>query len=500
MEAALPAWLQALVDRHPLAVRQVRQHLRGRVHAALLVALPVIALALHGLSLALPDLRELLPYPFRGILPRALSPAFPLAVGLWTLVACVLVPWLAGRALRAERADGQGWDLLELTGLGGPAIAFGAWAAAVLQASLGGCLIAPFLVLAWLNRGVDLAAVLQALVAVPAWSAIACAVAINEGTTPKPKRGLHFGGLFALLFAWFFGCLLLGPPMPWWSSTGARTGLTMLGVILAVGGLLAAWLVAQAGANLSHAAEDRSSRPRFVVLVSALIIAGLGVVFVRPTRGGSLIAAGSIIAGLDVLAGLIASSERDGQTARQRAWRLHASRARRTFAPLLAPGCRAGRRFHLALAALALGLAGGAWLADARAGAGIVAALVCYNAAFILAADWLVRRAFAPAWHRPMAMVRVGIGLWLLSPVLAGLFIWVTGGDGSPFRILCWPIGMGAVAAAAIGREMREVGHAGAAALAVGLIGAAALAVTWVQSLGEELELRLRAEALESGR
>ena len=198
----LPAWLapfERLADRSPIAVRQLRQQLRGKTWTISLIAIPLLCLLAALLCFAL----ERRDTPWSNItVPRMLFGGYLL---LWAAICGAFQPGSAGRALRRERED-QTWDLIELAGLGGYQIALGFWYAALVQIILMSALFAPFLVMAWLLRGVDTEVLLIALVSVPAWGALMAAITIFIASTslPKKKKANHIqigGEALAFLFS-----------------------------------------------------------------------------------------------------------------------------------------------------------------------------------------------------------------------------------------------------------------------------------------------------------
>jgi hypothetical protein len=431
---ATPPWLASLepiADRSPIAVRQLRQQLRGRGWGVTLVALPALCLLAALLCFA----AERGGTNFAGGITSA-RVLFSSYLLIWGLVCGAFQPGGAGRALRRERSE-QTWDLIELAGLGGHAIAIGFWCAAMVQILLMSALFAPFLIMAWLLHGVDTGALLLALAVVPAWGALMAALAVFAASGPIPKKRkaghLQLGvEVVALIFGVPVISLLLA------GNGAARLGLPIGGGLVAGGIAISVWLVlvagclVHAGTALSHPARNRSTGPRLVSCLAALLTALWGAVLATANHHYLGIAA-VLILGIAIWTGLGAIAEYDGTTPRQQRWIDSARGFWRRTAWFLAPGCRRGRRCVLLLTGLALLCAGctGDW-PIMRGCVGIVA----YAFAFFVLADLVTRGLGSHDVHRPRVQMVVCIALVVATHVLGVALMWMNRSDAGGVALM----------------------------------------------------------------
>lgn len=471
----LPAWLapfERLADRSPIAVRQLRQQLRGKTWTISLIAIPLLCLLAALLCFAL----ERRDTPWSNItVPRMLFGGYLL---LWAAICGAFQPGSAGRALRRERED-QTWDLIELAGLGGYQIALGFWYAALVQIILMSALFAPFLVMAWLLRGVDTEVLLIALVSVPAWGALMAAMTIFFASTPLPKKKkaghIQVGGeILALLMSAPFLIWLLFPNNVPSFLHGFGSSIMTIGIIVSVWLLALSGCLVHAGTALSHPALNRSTGPRLISCIAALLFALWGALL-DPFAG--LGTAAVLIIVISIWCGLTAIAEFDGTTPRQQRWINEARGFWQHTSWFLGPGCRRGRRCVLLIAALGLGcaLASG----NTRTMVGCMG-MVAYAMTFFVLGDVVTRHLLWNAYvHRPrvqtittvMITGSVHIIGWLIS-----LFL-VAQSDSNSIIILI-PI-------AAI-QTLFSRGDSSSLAMMVAVMGFISVTILIIQACGRE--------------
>jgi hypothetical protein len=471
----MPAWLapfERLADRSPIAVRQLRQQLRGKTWTISLIAIP--ALCLLGALLCFAMEGRDLPWMDTTI-PRMLFGGYLL---LWAAICGAFQPGSAGRALRRERED-QTWDLIELAGLGGYHIALGFWYAALVQIILMSALFAPFLVMAWLLRGVDTEVLLIALICVPAWGALMAAMNIFFASTPLPKKKkaghIQVGGE-AL-------ALLLGIPFFTWliSANGAASFLPGLSnVIMTVGIAVSVWLLAlsgclvHAGTALSHPALNRSTGPRLIACIAALLIAVWGALF-APFTG--LSTAAVLIIAISIWCGLTAIAEFDGTTPRQQRWINEARGFWQHTSWFLGPGCRRGRRCVLLIAALGLGcaLASG----NERTMAGCMG-MVAFAMTFFVLGDWVARHLLGKNFvHRPRVQTVTTVMITGAIHIIGWLITLFIGAQSDSNSI------MFLIPIAAI-MTMFSRGDSSSLAMMIAIMGLISVAILIIQACGRE--------------
>jgi hypothetical protein len=410
--------LAALAERaNPLTVRLVRQQLRSTAFVVgfcvLLALCTVTALLIASLG--------------RGLTGGAGHRLFILVAGCWALIAWMLIPSLIGQALARERQE-QTWDLVNLTGLPPRRIITGLLAAAMVQQAVVAAAVAPFLVMAWLLRGLDVALVALALVAVPAGGGLASALSLSSGSALKlPKQrstsavpivlgvlvlaGIVLPTLAAIrvpLDSMLIGALYAGEPWAWGGLLMAANAVA-LGVVVAV---------VHATANLAHPAEDRSSARQAMALVSWLNAFAWCLAWGWISGRWSQCLATAALLGVirATMLGLMGVSEHWLLTRRQQRSMAALPRWRRL---VMGPGAARGRFVYLALTSASLAAAGLAMAVDgygwerliSRPLAGGVLAVAAYVAAFLFAGDLLARALMRRGRHLPMLQRGLTIAL-----------------------------------------------------------------------------------------
>jgi hypothetical protein len=193
-----------------------------------------------------------------------------IAVG-WCFALWLVQPMGCYRSITTERGDDT-WDLVELTGMRPAKVISGLMLASLVQSMLYTSVLAPFMVMAYLLRGIDLMAVLFTLIVIPLGSVAASALAVftaclgNNKASRATLGGILGLGLFACwassAWLWFelngltyyFGSLRDGD-VESWAATGAVLNVWLGGVAL---------LLVLSAALLSFRAANRSTGPRLM--------------------------------------------------------------------------------------------------------------------------------------------------------------------------------------------------------------------------------------------
>ncbi|HEX3132147.1 MAG TPA: hypothetical protein VHX44_01035 [Planctomycetota bacterium] len=188
----------------------------------------------------------------------------------WCLVVVIQAVGTFQSVIRERNEDT--WDLLDLTGLGPRTVLRGLLLANLVQGQLYTAALAPFLVMAYLLRGIDLLTIAFALVVVPLMSVAASTLAVFLASigNSKPARAF-FGGILGLGLTgvwmasatlWFnleslefFFTQLLGNTATAWIILGLFLNIWLAFVVL---------MLILSGALMTHRASDRSSGPRLL--------------------------------------------------------------------------------------------------------------------------------------------------------------------------------------------------------------------------------------------
>jgi hypothetical protein len=363
---------EAVVDlANPLLVRHVRQELRNRgfigVFMLLLLAAVLASLFMAGSADARGE-GEAGRWLF-GLLGVTLSFA------LW-----VAQPISAFRAMMRER-DEDTWDLIDLTGMSPGQILRGVLLATLVQGTLYTAAIAPFMVMAYLLRGLDLLTVLLITLGLVLLGALISTFAIFWGCL-GPNKATR-----AVLFVLLILMLMIG----WFSSWGiiiwlARGELAAAfasdpveaWIVLAM--WVNAWLAAMAlllvlaATLLTFRAGNRSTVPRLVwlgIAVNATLwVLAATIAFDGLDRLDDVLVGIGIMLTLWALPlGLFAATEDRELSPRQARWITEASPARSLVSWFLGPGSARGTLCFLLLAGVAIAWAGiGSLIEDQREG------------------------------------------------------------------------------------------------------------------------------------
>ena len=440
-------FLSSFVDRcNPMLVRVVRQELRNRAFIGifmLLLAGGVIA-AMVVAAITNGKLSE----QNGENVSRGLFGC--IAVG-WCFALWLAQPMGCYRSITTERGDDT-WDLLELTGLRPAKVISGLMLASLVQSALYTSVLAPFMVMAYLLRGIDLMAVIFTLIVIPLGSVAASALAVFTACLGNNKASrATLGGILGLgLFAcwasstglWFnlngltyyFGSLRNGD-VESWAITCAILNLWFGGFAL---------LLVLSASLLSFRAANRSTGPRLMwwILWFNAWCWTLVPFIDSHSNFADWLELQMVFAVLGVAAagvlGLFSTTEDLALSPRQarsitdaRGW------WRRSAMLLLGPGAARGQLSWLAMGALSLliGLAG--WLALDGKNSNLRETEVLFSAwtafawlAIIFFVEELLYRGWIVAWF-PTPGFRRAFTLLLLALwcILVPLTLWIIGGD-----------------------------------------------------------------------
>ncbi len=428
---------ERIADRlDPMLVRCVRQDLRSKVFVGVFSLLLLISAsaALIFATTAGAALDSDAPYG------RYLF----ITLGWCWSFALIVVQAMATNRLVVQERNDDTWDLVELTGLPPARIVRGLLAASLTQSALYTAAMAPFLVMAYLLRGLDLLTIFAALVSVPLLGVLAACVALMLAcSAPNRKSRVAGGGVVGLL-------MLVG----WGWSSGMQFNTFDFGLSrwprsmvegnadawLAFGITMTVWASAVwmclvfAATLLTHRAGDRSSRPRFAVTVVWLAaLAWLGVILLwgnGSERHRSELIAGLGFTGIQaaLLCGFFTVTEDFALTPRQAQVIAGARGWRRRAMIFFGPGAARGRWFLLAFVLSALALLGIASQGDNNGWSTVLLGwyTLGYGLMMLIIGDTLARHAFG-RWcttplHRRLVVIAVGTA-WSIVPSLAVLLI-----------------------------------------------------------------------------
>jgi hypothetical protein len=438
------AWLERLSERaNPMLVRCVRQDLRSRAFIGSFSVLLAVSL-ISACTVAAYSLNAVGTDAERS--GRAL---FGVLACAWSCAVVVIQGTNTFRAVSQERNDDT-WDLVDLTGMGPRRILRGLMLSNLVQGMLYTAPIAPFLVMAYMLRGLDLLTIVFALVIIPFFAVAASSLAVLTASLSQQKAGrATLGGLLGivLLGAWlstfsvwfapgsgidyFLGQLRRGDADTW-LLTAFLLDLWVVAVV---------FMLVLSGALLSHPAANRSTGPRVmsaVVWVNALLWAVGWALWMGRSSATYATRDAAIVLGIFVMlamwwvgaVALFAVTEDYELSPRQaraitdrRGWR-------RAVMQVFGPGANRGRLWFLVFAALtmAIGVVAMMLVEEHNFETMVLAAWfsLCYFAMLILVADALYRGPFSAVFDTP-AMRRVCIVLsllvWGLAPILVGLFM-----------------------------------------------------------------------------
>jgi hypothetical protein len=432
---SLTAWMLSRSDRaNPMLVRRIRQELRNRASLGAFLLMLLVAVIAAAVASAAGG----------GSAGRGM---FAAVASAWTALICLHAN-AATRAIASDRGAAA-WDLVELTGLQPIRIVLGVVQSNLILGLLGAAALAPFLVMSYLLRGLDLPTVLFAILTLPMASALLGAVGAAlacVNSQRQARQGLGMLMALVLIGAW------IGLTGMWASSEYSLSrwlAEILAGDDEAIIGLLAllnGWAAALAlalvlgAALITHRALDRSSGPRLVwclIWLNGILWLGGLLLWFGNSRGWTRLAsdlddvmavASCIGVSWGLVLGLFAISEDLDVTPRQAQSALIGGRWRRAAMRILGPGATRGARCTLLLIGLSLLLCA-PWMPDAPA-----LIVACYGC-FVLALGDLVARVPLGRFCQgpvPRRICTVAVLLVIgLLPALIALFF-----DGEEQRLL----------------------------------------------------------------
>lgn len=334
---------------NPILVKEVRQALRGRYFKiSFWVTLTVATLVGLGVLL-LVNSGEF------GRDEDVFGPPFFVAMfGCLAVATLILVPFSAFLSMGSEW-DENTFDLLVLSNLRPRQVVLGKVLSAVVQALLFFSAFGPFLVFAFLLRGIDLTALLVALMLCFAGSVILSCLSVAMSSFGRGRFArLLLMVLLAVVLVWStVGMIAWGGQSMFFPGKLHDSELRQgLGAAVSIASAVAAFFFAAACARLAHPEENGSSGLRWMTLVAVAV--GLGwLTFIMGSsieEEPTLIAVCLAHAALG-LATLFFASEPERLGRRVEAT-LPRSRLLRLLAFPMLPGGARGLVFYLASAAL----------------------------------------------------------------------------------------------------------------------------------------------------
>ncbi len=430
----LTTWLHGRADRtNAMLVRRVRQELRNRAFiGAYMLMLLIAVIAASIASAASSDAG-------RGL--------FAAVASAWTALMCIQA-LATSRAISGDRGAAS-WDLIELTGMEPMRLVTGVVQSNLVLGMLGAAGLAPFLVMSYLLRGLDLPTVVFALVALPMIGALLgalAAMAACVGSNRQARQGLGLLMALGLLTAWILLTILWGNSEQtlsrWLAEVMRGDGEAILVLLALLNGWLALMALAfvLAATMLTHRALDRSSAPRLVWLAiwgnGALWLVGV-IAFVAATRGWSAVSSDidevltvcSVIGvAWALILGLFAVTEDTDITPRQQQAVVGGGPIRRLAMTVLGPGAGRGTRCTLLLVGLSLLLCS-PWLPDTPA-----LILACHGLFVLAVGDLIARGPLGRFCQNPMSRRICTVATLIVLgfvPALLAMFL-----DGSQQRLL----------------------------------------------------------------
>jgi hypothetical protein len=425
-----------VVERaNPMLVRIVRQDLRNKAFTSVFVILLAAAVIMAVIIASFADQGK----------EGSAGTLFGVLAWAWTFALGLVQPMGSFRAVSQERNEDT-WDLVELTGMRPRQVLTGLMLASMVQGILYTSALAPFMVMAYLLRGLELTIILFALVMVPIWGSAASALGVFCACLGNSKAARALLG--ALLGLGLCGLWMMSASV--WFRVGYELAYFVNALIagnsekwIVVAAVINAWLaflvlmIVLSGTLLTFRAGNRSTAPRlawYALWVNLLLwMASLPLLPHGPELSQSLTA--FAIPGVVAAAvlGLFSISEDHELSPRQARAITERKGLGRAAMLLFGPGAARGRLAYLALAlgSLVIGTLG--WMTSDPTSTFVTSGLVgkwllsawlllCYFNLYFVIADRLYRGRFAtwfptPPLRRGFTLLVFGIAM--LAPVLA---------------------------------------------------------------------------------
>lgn len=420
--ASINGFLLRQVERaNPMLVRRVRQDLRNLAFIGAFVLMLVVATGAAVIFASMADASE---GTGRGM--------FAAVASAWTALMCIQGV-ATQRAIAGDRTAAA-WDLLDLTGLPPLHIVIGVVQANLVLGMLGAAGLAPFLVLAYLLRGIDLPTILFALATLPMLGAALGAIgafAGSLGANRQSRAGLGFITILALLVGWILLTIFWANSddtvSPWMAGVTGGERWALVGLLGLVDGWAVLLLLAFtfAAALLTHRALDRSTWPRlawFAAWANGLAWCVGSVAWMAVGQNASdawdfaerlvpVVSALAVSAAL--VMGLFAVSEDHEITPRQQRSLGEGGRVMRLVRSLVGPGAARGARATLLMLVPSLAIAV-PWFGRA----GLAIAIASYGLVVLAVGDIVARRLFGRLCATPPARRMCTIAILVVAGVV----------------------------------------------------------------------------------
>ena len=358
----IPRWLQRLVDwgsdrLNPLLVRNIRQNLRNRTFLSFFFLMLGIG-AIAGLMVATS--------PNAGS-SRSDSgwELFIVLAWIWGAGIIIVQSLSAFRAVLTERQDDT-WDLVELSTLEPRQILRGLLYTALVQGIMFTAALAPFMVMAYMLRGLDIWVIGITFLTIPAVSICSCTANIFCACLTNKKSSRAFISLVALgltLFCYFY-CLAIISSTYFMRefideiSRFSSELFTVFGISFNAFILFNVTMIIFSSALLKHKAANRSTGPRGVWFFSYINICAL-IMFLPLAIGedwnaSQFYATGVIGAYGAIALGLFSVTEHYRISPRQLRDLEQPKPLLRMLMPILGPGAARGRIAFLSMGGIAI--------------------------------------------------------------------------------------------------------------------------------------------------
>ncbi|MFT7582255.1 MAG: hypothetical protein ACI9MR_003937 [Myxococcota bacterium] len=382
--------VQRISDRsNPIVVRYLRQQLRSRAFVIVYcVVLALAALFSIGVGASASDYGRPVGMQLVGLLAI-----------LWTFAVWVFEPLNAYRAVAAERDDDT-WDLLRLTGLPPGRILRGMLLASLIQGVIYAAAVAPFLVMAYLLRGIDLGSLLAIMVFIPVCGLCASAGAIFMGCLGV-TRAVRVA-LFTLVavvcgLIWFIAATA-------WAQAGDIGFLffffgvsdNLLPIFVVLATFAAVWVATAlvlGAAVIQRPSANRSTGPRVLAYTLPLVYFVWAMIGSEGKALEALCVTGVFTTCIAFFLGIFAIAEGYDITPRQ----ARSLRLMKFMPSVFGSGGGRGRLAYVLLTLLgvamaAIGASEGRYGTERIMTVGIAAA--SYSAVILCFSDWIARRQF----------------------------------------------------------------------------------------------------------
>ncbi|HTN78016.1 MAG TPA: hypothetical protein VL096_22350 [Pirellulaceae bacterium] len=291
--------IEALLERgsewlNPILVKEARQALKSQqfVFTFSMLLLFGWLWTLIGVYLSLPGI-------FYGAAGKGMLYGYFLVLSIPLLV---VVPFSAFRSLAAEREDGT-YELISITALNARQIVGGKLGSAILQMLVYFSALAPCVAFTYLLRGVDIFSIFFVLYYTFLLSLILSTFALLVATATRAR---HWQALLSVLLLLLLFIVAISWVFMIWESLNRDWWVADFWQFWAIQAFILTMTISYfvlflwaAGAQISFASDNRSSRLRYVMLAQQVLWMGwVTFMFIEETELG-LLAAAQTVAGLN---------------------------------------------------------------------------------------------------------------------------------------------------------------------------------------------------------